>query len=116
MRLRSLDAEFVSQYNPVTGSHHRQGDQIDGAQGVLFLCPLCQKEMILCWFANPINAPRVPDSAYPRPGRWTASGNSVDNLTLSPSVNLDTHEAQTAEQQGYHPCKWHGWVRNGDAQ
>lgn len=122
MRLLDLDAEFVGEYHE---RGYRRFNHIEGAQGVLFQCPVCAvgKEpgeevddltgerrrffrgahYVLCWFSNPRNAPAVPADAFPRPGRWQATGETIDTLTLSPSVLL---------QSG---CGWHGWVKNGDA-
>ena len=77
------------------------------AQGVLFLCPACfaahggpvGTHSILVWFAGR----SVPDDATPAP-RWAASGTSIDDLTLSPSVQIECASA------------WHGFVTNGAAQ
>lgn len=109
-KLRDLDAHLVGQYDPTADSFHYLPN-LDGAQGVWFLCPLCGHHMVLCWFTNPRNAAKVPDDATPGPGRWEASGTGLDDLTLTPSVNLDT---QSARDQ--HSCLWHGWVRSGSAQ
>ena len=75
------------------------------ADGILFLCPTCivknngpiGTESVCVWFAN---RPNVPAAALPGPGRWTATGTSFDDLTLTPSVNVN-HE------------HWHGFIRNG---
>ncbi len=130
MRLIELDPEWVYDYAP-SGAMRRAADShqvvhaptgaedefleypepglpqlsIGNAQGVLFLCPVCFKknggaagtESVLCWFKGR----GVPDSATPGPGRWDASGASFEDLTLSPSVNVD-HE------------HWHGWIKNGE--
>lgn len=76
------------------------------ADGVMFLCPACfvknggavGTEEVCIWFAGRSN---VPADAVPGPGRWTASGTSFDDLTLTPSVNVD-HE------------HWHGFLRAGE--
>jgi Family of unknown function (DUF6527) len=57
---------------------------------------------------NSRNAATVPNGSEPGPGRWDASGTAIYDLTLNPSVNLDVH----LNDKG---CKWHGWVKNGDA-
>ena len=112
MKLTDLDGCFISQYKD--GNFHEQRE-LSGAQGVMFICPLCQGHMVACWFKNPIGAEVVPADAEPKPGRWTQSGNGLNDLTLSPSVNLD---CKTPEYYQQHPnaCRWHGWVKNGDAQ
>ncbi len=126
MRLTELDPEWVFDFNPQThgmkraedahGTAHAPQDgselpphmlSVASAQGVMFLCPACFKknggpigtETILCWFKDR----GVPDSAFPGPGRWTASGTGFEDLTLAPSVNVD-HE------------HWHGWITNGETR
>lgn len=86
-------------------------DTLSGADGVMFTCPKCASKtfdvpenqrsghVVICWFVG-----KVPAEASPGPGRWTASGTSIEDLTLSPSVFLNGEG-----------CGWHGWVRNGDA-
>lgn len=75
------------------------------ADGIIFLCPTCFKknsgrlgtESVLIWFAN---RPNVPPLMTPAP-RWNATGNGFDNLTLSPSINVENEH-------------WHGWIQNGE--
>ena len=106
-KLTELNAEFVGRYNERSGGFMEQGNQMHGAQGVLFDCPLCGGHSILAWFKG-----KVPDDASPGPGRWTPIGTSLEDLTLTPSINLDTEEmAKYADA-----CKWHGYVTNGDAK
>jgi hypothetical protein len=120
MKLTELEAVFVSNYNHVDESFHEQ-PQIDGAQGVMFICPKCQGHQVLVWFRNPRNAPVVPATAEPGadkgkgPSRWTASGTGLNDLTLDPSVNLDTEEARKSLKEYPNTCLWHGWVKYGDA-
>jgi hypothetical protein len=125
MRLRDLDAQFVGHQHDNT--YWPQGDVIDGAQGVLFQCPKCAigceageedgrrfvrgAHYVLIWFANPQNAPVAGTEADSEPHhRWTFGGSSIDDLTLSPSVNLDIPSLIEVDH-----CRWHGWVKNGDA-
>ena len=123
MKLRDLNGQFIGDVNAAGWS---KKDGIDGAQGVMFQCPLCASRpghgpgtaepdgkgcrgvhYVVCWFANPINAPRVPDDLDPNPGRWYAAGTGLDDLTFTGpgacSVLLTSG------------CNWHGFVRNGDA-
>lgn len=80
---------------------------LQDADGVLFLCPLCYRtnngkigtHSVLCWFRG-----RVPDDRHPGPGRWDVTGTSIDDLSLSPSIQLLGGG-----------CSWHGFVTNGDA-
>lgn len=114
MKLRDLEARFVGEVSQ-DGKYFRYLDSVEGAQGIMFLCPKCFKanggrvgtHMVLCWFANPRNAPKVPDNMDPKPGRWNFQGETIDELTfVGPgafSVLLTSG------------CNWHGFVKNGDA-
>jgi hypothetical protein len=108
--LRELEAVFVGRYQP-GGSFHEQGDVMAGAQGVLFVCPVpaCSHSIIV-WFADR----GVPAEAHPA-YRWAVSGSSLDDLTLSPSINLDI--PFTDAKGVTHPasCRWHGFIQNGKA-
>lgn len=75
--------------------------------GVQFLCPTCFEtnkgsvgtHSVVCW------KPHVPQTVYPRPGRWHILGTSFENLTLqagSSSVKLNA------------PCNAHFFVRDGE--
>lgn len=122
MRLRALDGQFFGNANGETRSYRRQGNDIAGAQGVLFQCPKCAAgkpvaddgegvqgaHYVRVCFANPHGAPVAPPSFDKNP-RWQMSGSCIDDLTLTPSVNLDVPE------NGPDACKWHGFVTNGDA-
>lgn len=127
MRLRDLDAQFIGRQ--VGRTYWRLGDAIDGAQGVRFQCPKCAigceageedgrrfvrgAHYVQIWFANPRNAPVADHEADPGSEshhRWTVAGNSIDDLTLSPSVNLDIPNLIAVDH-----CRWHGWVKNGEA-
>lgn len=76
------------------------------ADGVIFMCPRCfvknegviGTERVCVWFSG---RAAVPAEALPGPGRWNATGTSFDDLTLTPSVNVD-HE------------HWHGFITNGE--
>lgn len=120
MRLRDLDAQFLGRVDAERQSCHRQEDRIDGAQGIVFQCPKCAQgkerapyggfvgvHSIRVFFSNPQNAPVAPQEYDDNP-RWEMSGTSLDDLTLSPSIDLDVPENKGG-------CGWHGYVRNGDA-
>lgn len=91
-------------------SHRLIGDRLDGAHGVMFLCPLCYAKnggptgthSVICWFEG-----RVPDSASPKPGRWHPAGTGLADLTFVPPGAVSV--------QLLGGCGWHGFVRNGDA-
>jgi hypothetical protein len=115
MKLSALDPSFIGGYKVENGHvMYCQLPSVDGAQGILFWCPECGKHAILCWFTNPRSAPRVPDDASPRPGRWSFSGDTFDTLTLSPSVDISRIDDDNPAHPGR--CYWHGWVQNGEAR
>jgi hypothetical protein len=82
------------------------------ADSVMFLCPACFAKN-----SGPIGTHgirvdfegrSVPDEYCIRnsegnPVRWNATGTSIGDLSLTPSILL------------LHDCAWHGFVTNGDA-
>jgi len=104
--LHNLDAELRHLVSN-DGAHIGVTDLKD-ASGLLFLCPKCGTHSILVWFQNA----GVPDSLRPGPDRWQATGTSIDDLSLTPSINLDTYPTHEGVK---HACDWHGWVLNGRA-
>ena len=80
------------------------------ADGVQFLCPLCFKQnggpvgthWVHCWFVG-----KVPDGTEPGPGRWNPSGTGLHDLTFVPLGAVSV--------QLLSGCRWHGHVRNGEA-
>ena len=105
-KLVDLDPCWVADFDPEARSHRRGGDlTIATAQGVIFECPKCGRHSILAWFRGR----GVPADALPGPGRWTPSGSGFHDLTLTPSINLDTPNAPSDS------CRWHGWVTGGEA-
>lgn len=120
-KLLELDARFVGNYHAGTGTpadptSYQILAGVDGAQGVLFVCPRCGGHSVLCWFSTPRNAPPVPADASPKPGRWTFSGDSIESLTLQPSVDLSKDADGKPWPAGDGHCLWHGWVTNGEAE
>lgn len=104
-----FEAEF---YGDATATGHRRRPSIDGAQGLFLWCPcgLAGKPVhgLLVPFANPRNAPPAPPDHGPvsrdgkRNPRWTMSGTGLDDLSLTPSIDVgDDH------------C-WHGFITNGE--
>lgn len=73
------------------------------ADGIIFLCPVCFKKnggpegthSMLCWFTER----GIPDDEKPGPGRWIATGDSFERLTLRASILTD--------------C-WHGYITDGE--
>lgn len=130
MKLRDLDAAFIGQ---ATENGYRRQDSINGAQGVMFQCPSCAEgkergeedgrrfvrgaHYIRVCFSNPRGAAVAPDGIAGGKDRWKIlSGSSLDDLTLSPSINCDI---PWRDEKGVeHPsvCRFHGYVRNGEAK
>lgn len=130
MRLLEIDGHFFAQTTPDGTAVN--WDQLEGAQGVMFQCPSCGagKERgqedgrrfiigahyIRVCFSNPRGAPVASDQFACGNPRWEiVSGSSLEDLTLSPSINCDI---PWKDKDGVdHPssCKFHGWIRNGDA-
>lgn len=113
MRLSILEPQFVK---------HTLGDNkkidihvhtLEESNGIFFLCPVC-------WNKN--NGPvgthgivvtfhgrNVPDelgshNKEGQPTRWNVSGNSYENLTLTPSIDISRNL----------PGEWHGFITNGE--
>lgn len=121
MTVKLIDPWFDSEfYGDATDYSYRlQGPELDGAQGLFLWCPCGfgkpefplegpRPHAILVPFANPRSAPVAPGGHGPtsrdgshRP-RWTVSGTGLEDLTLSPSIDVGT------------PSCWHGHVRNGE--
>lgn len=93
-KLRDLDAVFVQRDNDDSLFYL---DTAKGAQGIQFHCPCDAGHDLLLWFANPLDAEVVPIHVTPM-ARWQRIGDSLDSLTLAPSVNAY--------------C-WHGFVKDG---
>ncbi len=100
----------------VPGRLRQYVDTLAEAQGVLFLCPKCFVEnggargthSVLCWFANR----GVLDSEEPGPGRWTAVGTGIADLTLNGSAP-DGSGSRSVLLTGP-GCGWHGYITNGE--
>lgn len=109
MKLSQLEPQFVTSPSP---GRLQDVDTLAEAQGVMLLCPRCFERnggpvgthSLLIWFRDR----GVPPDATPGPGRWAASGSGYDDLTLSPSINLETPDG--------HGCQWHGFVTNGETR
>ncbi len=80
---------------------------------IMFLCPLCfaknggpkgTHSVMVSFTGRDIPEEAGSRDAEGKPSRWTASGTSLDDLVLTPSILLD---AKRAPDQG---CHWHGFV------
>jgi len=96
--LASLDAEFIVATGNGTWFHTREREH--GASGLLLDCPCGAGHKLAVWFSNPLApAPAAHETEHPL-ARWQRTGETLDTLTIHPSVNA--------------PC-WHGWIQNGQA-
>lgn len=83
-------------YGDATSTSTQHLDSIEGAQGVWLCCPCRGGHSVQVPFANPRNAPQLPPDHGPlsRDGtthpRWTMSGTSLDDLTVTPSIDVGT--------------------------
>lgn len=108
--LKELEATFL----------HRRPDgsslmltEMEGADGVSFLCPKCWEangrtnvgvHTIICWFEH------VPAEVSPGPGRWVPQGTGLHDLTF---ISTKKHPLRSVLLLS--GCKWHGFVKQGDA-
>lgn len=114
-RLTELQARFLRYEERDGATFYRHVDSIEDAQGVSFLCPKCFSEnggpkgthAVICWSRSR----GVPDDARPKPGRWSMSGSSVEDLTLNGDP---PGSARSVQLHG--GCCWHGHVTNGVAE
>jgi hypothetical protein len=105
-------AKFLWSPRPYRYENHNV-ETVAEADQIMFLCPACFAKnggasgthSVLVTFAGR----NVPDEAGSRdaegnPSRWNASGTTIDDLSLTPSILLD---AKREQEDG---CHWHGFV------
>ena len=108
MKLTDLEPSFLKWKDD---SHYEKTDQLVGADGIIFLCPKCfcingvatGTHRIVCW------APHVPQTTFPRPGRWNLVGSGYKDLTL-----VNGSSSVLVRRVPGEPDHWHGYVRNGE--
>jgi hypothetical protein len=108
MKLADLDPRWACDADIVIGGVKQHFEGRHG-MAVSFECPHCvQRERetgdnrvirLAVWFANPIDGLPSTDDATTL---WQRSGDSFENLTLTPSVD--------ASKEGH----WHGYITNGE--
>ena len=102
MKLRDLEARLLNKENTWVES-------VGDACAILFLCPVCFHKTghsIKVYFANRgVDPGRKP---FPR---WKASGNTIDDLTLEPSIWINKDLPLEIKDA----CRWHGWIKKGEA-
>lgn len=80
MLLTDLEPQLVKAVSETRWQHV---DTLAEADGVHFTCPKCRDHELLVWFSGR----DVPQALEPA-ARWSASGKSLHDLTLWPSVNV----------------------------
>jgi len=117
MRLVDLEPSFRRHEERREGSKLQRYDirvpTIAEAQSVEFLCPACFTKnggnvgthLVIVTFRDR----GVPDhlgsqSKNGGPSRWSVSGDSFENLTLQPSIDITPG------------CSWHGFITNGQVK
>jgi hypothetical protein len=103
-----LEAEFLKR---ITSREYHRVETLAEADGLWFLCPKCYAEnhgskgthAVICWFEG-----HVPDDQEPKPGRWNPTGTGLADLSFVPGAKSNSILLTAG-------CKWHGFIKNGDA-
>lgn len=99
-KLIDLEAYFIGAGGP--GVSNADGSEAEDRHGVgvAMNCPCGCDRGLFVPFANPLDG--KPQHG---PQGWQRTGDTIETLTLSPSVL----------RKGPESCGWHGWIRNGEA-
>lgn len=111
LRLVDLEPRFVRYETRGAREYLVHTSRLDNAQGMVFLCPSCFEKnggavgthAVEVTFAS--RGAENHQGSHGRdgtPSRWSVSGSSFDDLTLTPSVDLTPG------------CAWHGFITNGE--
>jgi len=113
VRLTDLEPTFlrIEQNSPRGERVFGETDTMQGADGVMFLCPKCFQanagpvgtHVMICW------RPHVPLTFTPQPGRWEFAGTGYGDLTLNAPPGLS---ARSVQIQG--GCLAHFHITNGE--
>lgn len=98
MRLIDLEPKFIGS---VVLGHPRHGI------GIYFLCPTCRADKVCVMFENPIDG----GPPFPAKTHWRREGETLDTLTLSPSV--DASGCCYGKVSGVRCSGWHGNIVAG---
>lgn len=109
MRLTDCDARFWTLYS---GNRH--------GIGVMFECPKCVKAglpkekrtLAPVRFANPIDG--GPPENRPGVPAWQRTGDTLETLTLSPSVDMSRSHNKPNPPHADGHIGWHGHIINGE--
>ena len=69
---------------------------------LVFICPCCKggHSIIVSW---------LPPSLFSSGAVWKKTGETIDNITIHPSINCDVPNNDGSPSY----CKFHGWVKSG---
>lgn len=92
--------------------YHVPVEAVAEAQGIMFLCPQCFKanggpvgtHAVMIAFEGRGVLDHEGSRGTDGPTRWQVSGDSLENLTTTPSILLSPPG-----------CGWHGYLTNGEA-
>lgn len=107
MTLKDLEATFIR----YTDTGYSIGFDLQNAQGILFLCPLCfvknngsvgTHSVVISFADRNVRENEGSMNDEGKPSRWNIIGGSgLDDLQLSPSIHLKGSD-----------CGWHGFIGN----
>jgi Family of unknown function (DUF6527) len=105
--LRELEARFISYTPEGDRDVFTHVDSLAEAHGIHFLCPKSfaanhgpvGTHMVQVYFAGSPVPAHMGKNKNGQTVRWYASGNGLENLSLTPSI-----------QEEDDICKWHGFV------
>jgi len=104
MKLTELDAQFINEGYPYRDFTGRFG------MGIIFRCPCCRNYFPV-YFKNPIDGMSQAEPANKNDThRWDRAGITLDDLTLSPSVNFQIKDRHGNIIKQH----WHGHIKNGE--
>jgi len=100
MRLTELNPRWIGRDSGFTA------DPNDGGCGLAFACPHCRKVTIAVHFDKPLDGGpgRSPQHCWHR-----TAGATFETLTLAPSIDHSTFEAD-----GTRVPHWHGYIVDGE--
>ena len=96
-KLTGLQGEFV------------QIDKRPERDCLMFECPACDNGHMIMISWN-------PPSLFKSGAIWKKTGTTLEDVTISPSINCDVPWENSKGNMQESNCKFHGWVRNGQVE
>lgn len=114
LRLTTLEPKFI-RYETREQGEYKVTVPLPEAQGLFLLCPVCFTKN-----NGPVGTHGIDVTFRDRgaadhqgshnragvPSRWAVSGDSFENLTLQPSIDISEPDGSG--------CGWHGHITNGE--